>query len=180
MDAPYGPVDSGGEHVDMPTPSKILTFTLCVLALLISQVASAEPPKVESIPPGDDVIVPLRKGDTAPFTGQLYSQDTALRWVNWIVQYRRRLELDVKREKDLRLVEVEHYSKLLKLERSRSEEMESSLRLRLKSSEDKREELQKRLNDPPWYQSVEFGVVLGILSTVGVLSLSIWALEARS
>jgi len=159
---------------------KVLAILTAVLLLLCSSVSfGEESATIPPVPPGDDIIRPLQKGAPAPFAGQLFSPETALRWGNWLTQYRYRLTIDVKRERALCAIEQEHSKELLRIEKQRALAVESSLTEHLRSSEVKRQALEERLRNPPWYQSIELGMVIGAVSTVAVLAVSIWALEAR-
>jgi hypothetical protein len=152
----------------------------CLLSvLLLTPPARGEYPLIPAIPVGDDLIVPLSRGQVAPFGGQLYSPDTAIRWGNWLTTYKYRLTLDVEKERSLRTADKKLYESILEAEKSRALKVEASLTEHLLISESKRMEAEQALLDPPWYRTVTFGVVMGIVGSVAVLAVSIWALEAR-
>ncbi len=152
-------------------------FAACLL--LPATAAAQVAPPVQDIPPGDDKIVPLEEGDEAPFTGQLFDQPTALRWGNWLLQYRYRLKWDVERAQEECLVETDYRDRLLQVEKERARRVEKDLMQRLERSEGARLAAEEEARNPSWYNTREFGVVLGVTSTVGIMALSIWALEAR-
>ena len=153
-------------------------FVACLL-LPATALAQASPP-IQPIPTGDDKIVPVREGEKAPFTGQLFDQPTALRWGNWLLQYKYRLQWDVQKEKSVCLVEVEYRDKVLQIEKDRARAVETDLMERLERAEAARLAAEEEARNPSWYNTREFGVVLGVTGTVGIMALSIWALEARN
>jgi hypothetical protein len=59
------------------------------------QVSYARAEPLKDIPPGEDKIVPVKEGEKAPYGGQLFDNPTALRWANWLQQYKVRLHEDV-------------------------------------------------------------------------------------
>lgn len=63
-------------------------------------------PTVVAIPAGSDRIVSLRQGEPAPFTGHLFDPPTAMRWGNFLEQYRVRLDVDVRSERERGQVEA--------------------------------------------------------------------------
>ena len=147
--------------------------------LLLPLCAAAQSPPVQEIPPGEDEIVPVAKGQQAPFAGQLFSPDTALRWANWLQQYKYRLEWDVTREQKLCVEEKNYRDKLLVIEKERSKKVEDDLVERLRKTEQARIDAESAA-EPAWYSTVEFGIVVGTAITAGAFALSIWALEARN
>lgn len=157
-----------------------MSWKVLVVALLAPSVVLAQP-SVESIPPGEDIIVPVKKGAAAPIDGQLFSPETALRWANFLQQYKLRLAWDVKYAEDVCKEETAYRDKLLVIEKDRSAATEKSLRDELLKSEKSRIEAEEEVREgPAWYETVEFGIVLGTAVTAGAFALSIWALEARN
>ncbi len=153
---------------------------LIVALLLVPQLAWAGSPPVKEIPPGEDIIVPVKKGQPAPIDGQVFSPDTAVRWANWLQQYRLRLDWDVQYAEDVCKEETGYRDKLLTIEKERGASTEKSLRDELLKSEQGRIAAEQEVRDgPPWYNTTEFGIVVGTVITVGAVALSIWALEAR-
>lgn len=153
-------------------------FAACLL-LPATAAAQASPP-IQAVPVGEDKIVPVREGEKAPFTGQLFDQPTALRWGNWLLQYKYRLEWDVQKEQKVCLAETEYRDKLLQIEKDRAQQVEVDLMERLERSETARLAAEEVARNQPWYNTRELGVVLGVTGTVGIMALSIWALEARN
>lgn len=153
-------------------------FVACFLlpATVLAQTA----PPVQDIPPGEDRVVPVREGEKAPFTGQLFDQPTALRWGNWLLQYKYRLEWDVQREQQVYRVETGYRDRLLEVEKQRAAKVEADLIERLQRSEEARLKAEEEARNPAWYNTRTFGMAVGVVSTVGIMALSIWALEARN
>ena len=135
-------------------------------------------PPVEAIPPGPDKIVPLGKGEKAPFGGQLFDPTTAIRWGNWLQQYKYRLVWDVELEQKVCIEEKTYRDSLLVIEKDRAKKTEDSFREALMRSEKARVKAEEALMNPPWYTTVEFGMVVGVVVTVGVVALAVWAVDA--
>ena len=134
--------------------------------------------KLDPIPPGDDVIVPLAKGKEAPFEGQLFDPTTALRWGNYLEQYRLRLEVCYQERQELSTIDHAYFNQVLRIEQDSSKRVVSDLEGRLKRVEEQNAQLQGELSKgPAWYNSRGFGVVIGVVGTVAVVGLSAWALN---
>src|SRR5574343_718010 len=65
---------------------------LCLSLMAVLTTSTAKGQDVKDIPPGSDRVVPIKEGDKAPFSGQLFDNPTALRWANWVDQYRLKLK----------------------------------------------------------------------------------------
>lgn len=136
-----------------------------VLALLLLPATAMADPAVVDIPPGEDTIITLRKDVPAPWTGQLYSNETSLRWANWLQQYRFQLrqselygqeKLKASESLCLRKSEVTAvgHAEAIKLYRDRVVAQQASIAT-----------LQAELADPPFYRTVWFGFVTGVIVT---------------
>jgi hypothetical protein len=147
--------------------------------LLITTQAAAQTPPITTIPPGDDKILVIHKSDSAPIDGQLFSNDTALRWGFWLQQYKYRLKADVEQAQHVCAVETTYKDKVLGIEKTRSATVEKDLLVRLERAEKARLSAEEELRNPHWYKTRDFGIFLGLASSAGILGLSIWALEAR-
>jgi len=161
-----------------------MRLVVLMLALLVSATAQAADdkpvhnphPPIMDVPPGDDVIVVAEKGKPAPISGQLFSQETALRWANWIDQYRQRLVLDVAYEKEVCRVELEHRDTLVGIEQTRADALGIDLNKRLVRSEQRNADLQDSINNPSFWRSMEFGIILGaVVTAAGVVSIGLAA-----
>jgi len=159
---------------------QLMLATVFMLSAATAQAADDGPPAyspdppIQTIPAGDDKIETVSKGKPAPFSGQLYSSATALRWANWLVQYRTRLVQDVGRERELCTTEVTHQQELRDIEAERNRKVEESLKDGIKRSEQRNVSLQDQINDPSFFRSMEFGLILGVTATVvGVVAIAI-------
>lgn len=132
-------------------------YLVLALALCSPQVR-AEP--LKDIPPGDDRIEILKERQPAPYEGLLYDKDTAVRWSNWLRQYKVRLKEDV---------DLERTKGVLALEAA--ERMHTAQTQILTSELEKQrvraDTLQRELEAPPWYRTVWFGAATGALITGG-------------
>ena len=144
--------------------SLIILLVLCYSTLALAE----EPDPVQDIPPGEDQIEVLSQGKAAPFTGQLFSQETALRWANWLMQYKTRLKTDVELERKVCRAETEYRDKLLAIEVVRGQDIASDQRKRILRLEQRNAKLQDQMNDPSFFKSVEFGVILGVVGASAV------------
>ena len=155
--------------------NRLLT-SLLVAWLLCCQVAGAqELGKPPAIPPGPDLILTLRKGQPAPQDGQLFDNETALRWANWLEWYRMMRPLD--RDTYLRVaaVESQYKGKLLDIEKQRAAAVERDLFARLQASEQRVADLQLQINDPPWYRNPVVNLLFGVLGTTVIFCLGVYA-----
>jgi hypothetical protein len=154
-------------------------FFVLLLSLPIwAQDAEYDAPPIVSIPPGPDKITSLKKGDKAPYDGQLFNIDTAIRWGFWLQQYKYRLAADVKEQRHLCEVEKEFKDTALVVEKTRARTVEKDLRDRLVKSEQARVNAEEDARNPPWYSTVEFGIAIGVISTAAVFALAVWAVDA--
>lgn len=131
-------------------------------------------PPVATFPPGEDRIVALKKGDAAPYTGQLFDTDTAIRWGLWLQQYQQRLKLDVETQRQLGAVQIEFLNKQLEIEKKRSQKIEESWR-------EENEELRAAapaVAESPWYDSFVFGATIGVVFTAAAVGLAAYGMSA--
>lgn len=147
--------------------------TVLILALLVPAHALAEdqadPVPIATIPPGDDNIVLLEKGQVAPYSGHLFDTTTALRWSNWLEQYKFRLKLDVKAEQNKCKIDLNYHADLANIEKTRTETIEVDLRKRLQTSETRNIKLSNELMNRSFFSTMEFGLILGIIVTSGAV-----------
>jgi hypothetical protein len=136
------------------------TVALIVLLTLLPSRAWGDTVPVVPVPSGEDRIEVVKKGDPAPFTGQLFDQPTALRWANYLQQYKFRLQADVEFQKKYDGLELDYAKKQLELERAQYTQVTGDLQKKLDAA-------QKELAEgPPWYKTTGFGVAIGVLVTV--------------
>lgn len=130
----------------------------------VPDVASATP-SIQTIPPGKDKIAPIKKGDAAPFDGQLFDNDTALRWGNWLLQYKLRLNLDVEQQKKILGADVELWKHKYEISEKKYETVTLDYQNRLAASESLVAKYRTEIDNPSWYRSPVFGFAMGVVFT---------------
>ena len=146
-----------------------------VAILLIPSLALAEEPlptpSVVTFPPGDDNITAVRKGEPSPYAGQLFDENTALRWAMWLQQYKLRYGTDLKATQDACKVLVTREQEYRKIEEERDAKSEKDLRDRLMAAEKARLEAEEKLRNPPFWIEPGFWYAAGVVTTVvGVIA----------
>lgn len=144
---------------------------LLLPSVVLAQTPPPPAPEVLTYPPGDDRIEVVKKGEPAPYTGQLFDNDTALRWAVWLKQYKARYGLDLQMEKDRCAVVVAYQSKLVDIEREQGQKIAADLKERLKVSEQARIKVEDELRNPSFFKQpgTWFGIgLVTALVTVGV------------
>ncbi len=134
---------------------RIFIILLIILSMLPLQ-AFAQP--VPTIPPGEDVITSVKKGDPAPYSGQIFDMNTSIRWANWLVMYKERLKLDVEAQQKICKAETELRDKKLAFEEEKYKRVVTDLETKLKAAE-----------DPPFYRTFAFGFGVGVVGTLAVV-----------
>jgi hypothetical protein len=149
-----------------------MKLLLILPILFYATPAHADTYSPKDIPPGEDVIVAVKKGAPAPFDGQIFDINTSLRWANWLVQYREHQEIEAARTKSLCNTELAYYQELADVEIMRLDGLNQDLMGRLKKSEQARLQLKYELDNPPWYESNLFFFALGAVTvgTFGILA----------
>lgn len=122
-------------------------------------------PSIQVIPPGDDKIVPLKKGEPAPYDGQFFDNNTALRWGNWLLQYKFRLKADVELTQKLGATDVELWKNKYSLVEEKYTLVTKDYQKRVADLETQTEKLRFEIANPSWYRSPLFGFVLGVVVT---------------
>jgi hypothetical protein len=137
---------------------KILVPLLCSLLLFPASVAAQDARPITDVPPGPDRIVPMKLNMPAPFAGQLFDNDTALRWANWLKQYKLRLKVDVEEQKQLCLVTTTALSQELVMEKEKYSAV-------MKIYDAQLTQLKVEVDNPPWYRNVWVGILIGTALT---------------
>lgn len=150
-----------------------LAVILAVIGVCANKAEAQETaiPATPDFPPGDDRIIPLVTGERAPFDGQLFDQDTALRFGFRIQRLRLQLEQGVAREREICAVQTDLWETKFDLNQERYDFNLGLLRIALADSQKAADVLAEQLaeaGDPPWYRTVEFGIVVGVVGTVVV------------
>ena len=150
-----------------------------LFALLLSSAVHAQDSGIVTIPPGDDVIIQMGKGEPAPYDGQLFSTDTALRWSFWLQQYKLRLKLDVESAEKRCKVHLDFKDKELKIEKTRAAVIEGDLEKRLVRSEEHTLKWQDKAMHPSFFKTFEFGLIVGIVVSGAVTAVVVWAMNQK-
>lgn len=121
----------------------------------------------------EDEIVPLRRGERAPFEGQLFSTETAFLWGNRLERFRLINEqLRLQHQEELQVVRDNYEGRIEVLTASYDGELRE-LRVDLREQVIAlSEELEKERNKP-WYKTWGFGFGLGLVVSSVVLGLTI-------
>ncbi len=125
---------------------------------------------MSAVPPGPDTIVPLKKGEPAPFSGQLFDNPTATRWGNYLLQYEQRSRIELKYQKDYYTIQVGYYQALLTVEKDKYLKATTLLEKKVTQAEWERDH-------PPWYRTTWFGIVIGAVATGVVVGLTAYGLQ---
>jgi hypothetical protein len=144
-----------------------LVFILCWVSP-----ARADSLDDEAVPPGEDVIVAVKKGQPAPYAGQLFDIDTAIRWGLWLKGCRERAELAADRDKALCQTELRFQEDVAETQINQLEQLNVDLKSRLLRSETKVGQLEHERANPPWYETKVFFFALGAVTvgTFGILA----------
>jgi len=154
-----------------------MNWRIFLLVFLLPVLAFGQDPPVQTIPPGDDKIEVLPKGKEAPYSGQLFDNPTALRWANWLQQYKMRLKADVEREQKVCKARVGYHESLVRIERDRNKEVEKDLRSRLLRAEKARLAAEHEARNPAWYKTRTFGIVVGVVGASAIFGVSVYAVD---
>ena len=147
----------------------LVRFCLPAAMLVWASFTQAGDLKIATIPPGDDNIVSVKKGESAPFNGQLFDTDTAIRWGLWLQQYQALTDLELQRANAVCKAELNYKQTISDIDSEKSALLNHDLVERLKRSEEGRLQAQAALSNPPFYRSATFQFSLGVLSTVAVV-----------
>jgi hypothetical protein len=148
-----------------------LLFLICLFFCIPAQAQD-----IITFPPGEDVIIVLDKDDPAPFRGQLFDADTAIRWGYWLEQYKLRLKLDVEAEQKKCDAKLDYGERELKIEREKNDTIYNDLRERLIQSEKAQLMAEDEARNPPFWKTFEFGLLVGIAGSALVGVLSVWGI----
>lgn len=148
---------------------KLFCVLLCLVLTSTFLVHAEE--SIQTIPPGEDKITSVKKGEAAPYDGQLFDNYTALRWGNWLLQYKLRLQLDADYQKKVAQADADLAKKKLEI----AEEKYKTVTLDYQKQVAERDAKIVKLEDTPWFKSVWFGVVCGVVLTGTTVGLGVYA-----
>jgi hypothetical protein len=137
--------------------SRSLQVSCTIATLLLHSNLALADGDVSNIPAGNDTIIPVHKGEPSPIDGQVFDNDTALRWANWLVQYKALTKMNYTLQKNLCAVDMGLLQKKLEIEESKYDKVTKDLEGKLSKAE-----------DPPFYKTFWFGATVGSLATVAV------------
>ncbi len=129
--------------------------------------------RISTIPPGEDKIVVVREGDKVPFTGQLFDNNTALRWGNWLLQYKFRLKEDVEYQQKIAHNEVSYMKQLLDIERKKYLTVTDDYQKLIAVEKQENVKMRAQLDNPPFYKTAWFGFLSGVLVTTACVGAGI-------
>lgn len=141
------------------------TLAAALLLSIVPSLSYGQDPPIQNIPDGEDKIVSVREGEKAPFSGQLYESATALRWGNWLVQYKLRLDGWNMYQNKLSDLDATYWDKRLIIVDEARKKEESLYLGKINEQQTSIVSLTKQLQDPPFYKTVWFGFVSGVLVT---------------
>jgi hypothetical protein len=135
---------------------------------------------IRAIPEGADKIVVVRKGSPAPFDGQLFDNPTALRWGNWLLQYKFRLASDVGYEQTLRQLDGKMWEQRLLIADEKYKTVTLDYQKQVAALNESIVKYRTELDNPPWYKSPWFGFTLGVVTTGACIGLGAYALRSAT
>lgn len=162
----------------MKTRNVLFILTSTTLFLLSSR-GYCDEAAVQDIPPGPDNIVSVRKDEKAPFAGQLFDAPTALRWANWLQQYKLQLRTDVEAQKKICAADVALGQKKLEVEQDKNLTITGDLRHQLTTKDTRISDLEKAADSPPFYKTFWFGATIGVVVTGALFGLGVWAAHSN-
>jgi len=137
-------------------------------------------PQVVTYPPGEDRIVVVHKGDAAPFTGQLYDDNTAVRWAIWLQQYKGRYSLDMQAASDVCAVKLDTAAKLAAIAAERDATVHADAVQRLKDSEVARLKAEEALRNPGFFDKPAVWFAAGIVTMVAASVTTAYLIDAAT
>lgn len=140
---------------------------IVTVSLYWSTVAGAQEP-LPAVPPGEDVIVAIRKDAPAPFNGQLFDTNTAIRWGLWLKQYKSLMGLEKERAEQVCKVRLDYDKTMMAIEQEKFDTVERDLKERLTRTDTELKKAEYKLTNPAWYETGTFYFALGV-ATAGTL-----------
>ena len=162
----------------MKTRQALFFFTVFTL-LAFERNGYCDGPAVQDIPPGEDTIVSLKKDERAPFTGQLFDPPTALRWANWLQQYKLRLQTDVEAQKKICAADAALGQRKLEIEQEKNTVITGDLRQQGTVKDARISDLEKQIDSPPFYKTFWFGATIGVVVTGALFGLGAYVASSH-
>jgi hypothetical protein len=149
-----------------------------LFVLLLSSAAHADD-GIVTLPPGEDAIAQMDKGDPAPFDGQLFSTDTAMRWGFWLQQYKLKLKADVERERRLSRIKLDYKNTELRIQREHAAAVIRDLQDRLLKTEKRAIEAEDDARNPSFFKTFQWGLIVGLVVTGATTALILWGIGQK-
>ena len=130
---------------------------------------------VKDIPAGEDKIVGVKEGEKAPFTGQLFDPPTALRWANWLQQYKLRLAIEREMQQKVCSAEIELANRRVTIEQEKNKSVTEDLKKTVGVRDARIVDLEKAADNPPFFKTFWFGAVVGVVATGTLFGLGVYA-----
>ncbi len=141
------------------------TLALTLALLLLPVYALAEEPEIRAIPEGTDKIVAVKEGEKAPFSGQLFESATALRWANWLAQYKLHLDGWNMYQNKLNDLDTRYWDKRLVIVDEARKAEQALYLAKINDQQANIVSLTKQVQDPPFYKTTWFGFLGGVVVT---------------
>ena len=129
-------------------------------AVFLPTIAWADEP-----PPEEEKVVTIKKGDPAPFTGTLFNTPAAARLMIDLEFTQATCKIETDRQLGLLRSELQ-----LKIDLcgARNESLMLRHQELLIIKNDQINFLEKQFRPAPWYQTTEFGIVIGVVLGIGI------------
>lgn len=136
----------------------------CLIASMLLQVnaAQAQGTDVQNVPSGPDKIIPVHKGEASPIDGQVFDNDTALRWANWLVQYKNLLKVNGDYKDKICSIDLNLSAKKLQLQEQTYTTVTKDLQENLSKA-------REQADHPPFYSTFWFGATIGVGASLATI-----------
>lgn len=121
----------------------------------------------------EGLVTQVKKGDTAPFTGVLLSNDTAAKLFGDI-KYSKK-ECDARLSKELEFSKIK-FESLLKTEQLKFDVEKKRLEGMIAVRDDRVKFLEDNYRPPSWYESGEFWFAFGVVAGIGITTAAGYAI----
>ena len=121
----------------------------------------------------EGLVTQVKKGDTAPFTGVLLSNDTAAKLFGDI-KYSKK-ECDARLSKELEFSKIK-FESLLKTEQLKFDVEKKRLDGMIAVRDDRIKFLEDNFRPPAWYESGEFWFAFGVVAGIGITTAAGYAI----
>ena len=150
-----------------------------LFVLLLSSAGHAQDSKIATIPPGEDVIIQLGKGEPAPYRGSLFDVNTSIRWGFWLQQYKLRLKEDVVKEQRACKIKLEYKDKELSITKVHSAAVQKDLQSRVLRTEKRAVAAEDDARNPSFFKTFQWGLIVGLVVSGGTTALIAWGLSKK-